>query len=82
MNTELVVALISLAGSAIGSVVGITINARLTSYRLEQLEKKVNQHNNLIDRMYKVEEATEVHDEKFKVINHRIADLEGYHKPD
>ena len=81
MNTEIWVALISLAGSAIGSVVGITINSRLTSYRLEQLEKKVNQHNNLIDRMYKVEEAAEVYDEKFKVMNHRLTDLEDFHKP-
>lgn len=81
MNAEILVALISLAGSALGSLVGITINSRLTTYRLEQLEKKVNQHNNLIDRMYKVEEIAEVHDEKIKVVNHRIDDLEGYHRP-
>lgn len=48
----------------------------LVTYRLEQLEKKVNKHNNLVERMFKVEENIEVHAEKIKVANHRIDDLE------
>ena len=72
----IIVALIGLAGSAIGSILGVIASARLTSYRLEQLEKKVQAHNNLIERTYKLEERTELQEEKIKVANHRIEDLE------
>ena len=48
----------------------------LVTYRLEQLEKKVELHNNLVERMYKVEEQTGIQEEKIKVANHRIDDLE------
>lgn len=77
----IIVALIGLAGSALGSILGVLASARLTSYRLEQLEKKVQAHNNLIERTYKLEERTELQEEKIKVANHRIDDLEGFHKP-
>ena len=73
----IVVALIGLAGSAIGSLVGILTSTKLTSYRLEQLEKRVQAHNNLIERTYKLEERTELQEEKIKVANHRIEDLEN-----
>ncbi|MCI8715088.1 MAG: hypothetical protein HFF67_01720, partial [Oscillospiraceae bacterium] len=53
------VALIGLAGSALGSILGVLASAKLTSYRLEQLEKKVEVHNKVIDRVYKLEERTE-----------------------
>ena len=57
----IIVALIGLAGSALGSILGVLASARLTSYRLEQLEKKVQAHNNLIERTYKLEgQITEV----------------------
>lgn len=48
----------------------------LIAYRIEQLEKKVEAHNNLVVRMYHVEERTELQEEKIKVANHRIDDLE------
>lgn len=70
------VALIGLAGSALGSILGVLASAKLTSYRLEQLEKKVEVHNKVIDRVYKLEERTELQEEKIKVANHRIDDLE------
>ena len=73
----IVVALIGLAGSAVGSLVGILTSSKLTSYRLEQLEKRVQAHNNLIERTYKLEERTELQEEKIKVANHRIEDLEN-----
>ena len=72
----IVVALIGLAGSALGSILGVLASAKLTSYRLEQLEKKVEVHNKVIDRVYKLEERTELQEEKIKVANHRIGDLE------
>lgn len=76
----IVVALIGLAGSALGSILGVLASAKLTSYRLEQLEKKVEVHNQVIDRVYKLEERTELQEEKIKVANHRIDDLEAFHK--
>lgn len=60
---------LALIGTAIGSFSGF----KLTSYRVEQLEKKVDKHNNFASRMPVVEE-------QIKVINHRLTDLEDYHK--
>ena len=72
----IIVALIGLAGSAVGSLCGVLVSSKLTQYRLEQLEKKVEVHNQVIDRVYKLEERTELQEEKIKVANHRIEDLE------
>lgn len=72
----IIVALIGLAGSAIGSIVGVLASAKLTNYRIGQLEKQVEKHNNLVERTYKLEERTELQEEKIKVANHRIEDLE------
>ena len=91
MSDAVMVALIGLAGSGAGAFGGILISSKLTQYRLEQLEKKVESHNNLIDRMYKVEgrvdlveqilgDQDELYKEKIKVANHRIDDLEDFHK--
>lgn len=48
----------------------------MLGYRLEQLEKKQDKHNTLIERTYKLEEEYAIHDEKIRVANHRIDDLE------
>lgn len=48
----------------------------LLEYRLTQLEKKVDKHNNIVERTYKLERHNEVQDEKIKEANHRIEDLE------
>lgn len=76
MQTEIIVALITLFGSGVGAFLGVITSAKLTQYRLEQLEKTVAQHNNLIDRTYQLEEGQKVLEEKVKVANHRIEDLE------
>lgn len=55
MSETIIVALISGLGTIIGSILGIFASARLTNYRLEQLEKKVNLHNNVIERVYELE---------------------------
>ncbi len=72
----IIVALIGLAGSAAGYLGGVLVSSRLTQYRLEELEKKVQAHNSLIERTYRLEERTELQEEKIKVANHRIDDLE------
>ena len=70
MSETVVVASLSLIGTVFGSVIGILTSHKLTVYRIEQLEKKVDKHNNVIERMYQLEE-------KMKVANHRIDDLEN-----
>lgn len=69
---EIIIAVLGFAGSIIGSFGGF----KLISYRVEQLEKKVEKHNGVIDRVYKLEQETAVQDEKIVVANHRIDDLE------
>lgn len=76
MTTEIIVALIAATGGIFGSFIGVISSARLTNYRLSQLEKKVEVHNNLIERMYKVEEKLGIADVKMKVADQRIGDLE------
>lgn len=76
MATEVLVALIGLGGSAIGTFAGVFASAKLTAYRIEQLEKKVDKHNTVIERTYKLEETQAVIQEQIKVANHRITDLE------
>lgn len=65
MTDTVIVAIISLLGTLIGSFGG----TQLVKYRIEQLEKKVEKHNSIVERTYILEE-------KVKVANHRIEDLE------
>ena len=55
MDNTVIVALIALLGTAFGSVAGILTANRLVVYRIEQLEAKVSIHNNLVERVYKLE---------------------------
>ena len=80
MPSEIIIALLSLAGTLLGSLFGILAANKLTNYRIEQLEKKVGEHNNLITRMYAVEKTEALLTEEIKVANHRIEDLEQFHK--
>lgn len=68
MEPEVVAALLSVAGTVLGSLFGVLASSRLTTYRLEQLEAKVNKHNNLIERMTAVEQSV-------KSTHHRIDEL-------
>ena len=77
MESEIIVSLISVLGSAAGTFAGILLNTKLTTYRIEQLEKKVDKHNQVIDRVYKLEQQDAVTQEEIKVANHRISDLEN-----
>ncbi len=90
MSESVLVAIFSLVGTLGGSLLGVIASSKLTTYRIEQLEKKVEKHNNLVERMYHLEEREEVleksleayetlYSEKLKVANHRIDDLERCH---
>ena len=66
MSEVVVVSIISLCGTLIGTFGGIIASTKLTAYRIEQLEKKVEKHNTLVERMYKVEEDIAIINTKFK----------------
>lgn len=70
MESEILVAVLSLFGTLVGSIAGILRSNKLVLYRIEQLENKVEKHNSVIERTFILEE-------QMKVANHRIADLEG-----
>lgn len=73
MSSEILVAILSLAGTLIGTFTGILTSSKLTSYRIQELENKVDKHNNFAQRIPIIEE-------NIKVINHRIDDLERENK--
>ena len=74
--SEVITAALSLVGTLVGTLGGIALSSNLTNYRIEQLEKKVEKHNNLITRTYKLEQEFAVMDERVRVANHGIEDLE------
>ena len=76
MEEGIVVAVIAFARTLLGTAGGIVASSKLTNYRIEQLEKKVDKHNALVERTYRLEETCTVLNEKVKVANHRIDDLE------
>lgn len=76
MSGEVVVALITLLGSAIGTIGGIFATNKMTAYRIEQLEKKVDKHNQVVERMCEAEKNISVISEEIKNVNHRIEELE------
>ena len=55
MSSEIVISLISLVGTFLGMIGGILASQKLVTYRISQLELKVDKHNNLVDRTYKIE---------------------------
>ena len=70
MPAEVITAALSLVGTLVGTLGGIALSSNLTNYRIEQLEKKVAEHNNVVERTYKLEgQMTEV--------QHDIRDLKG-----
>lgn len=85
--TTILSAIISAAAAIVVSIINSNYQHRrllaelekhdeMNAYRIEQLEKKVDKHNNLVERTYRLEEEAHVLDEKVKVANHRIEDLE------
>lgn len=77
MTEGIIIGILSLCGTLAGSYFAQRKSTALIAYRLEQLEHKVALHNNAIERLYKVEKAQEIQEEKIKVANHRIEDLEN-----
>lgn len=80
MESTIIIALISFMGTLIGTFGGIITSNKLTTYRISQLEAKVEKHNKVVERVYILEKDKAVFEEELKVANHRIQDLEEYHK--
>ena len=76
MSDAVIVAILSLLGTLVGSYLANRKSAALIAYRLEQLEEKVNKHNQVVERTYHLEDNDALLEEKIKVANHRIEDLE------
>lgn len=67
MPSEVLVAILSLIGTFIGTIGGILASQKLISYRIGQLENKVDKHNTLIDRMYKIESRVTLLEDEIKI---------------
>lgn len=74
MTSEIIVALLGLAGTLAGSFLGVVTASKLTEFRLKQLEDKVAKHNSVIERTYILEGAV-------TELQHDVKDLKAYHKP-
>ena len=72
-----IVALISLIGTLSGTVGGIVISSKLTNYRLEQVEQKVEKLEALVVKSYKLEEQTTLQNEQIANITKRLDKLEA-----
>ena len=70
MTPDVLTAIFALIGTCVGSLGGIVASNKLTTYRIQQLEKKVEKHNNLVERMTVVEQRS-------KSNTHRIDEMEA-----
>lgn len=70
MSDTIIVAIIGLVGSGLGSLIGVIASSKLTQYRIQKLEEQVNKHNNLVERTYKLEG-------RMDEAEHDIRDLKG-----
>lgn len=70
MSEAVIVALIGLSGSMIGSLIGVLASQKLTQYRLQKLEEKVDKHNSVIERTYKLEG-------RMDEVEHEVRDFKG-----
>ena len=80
MTEAVIVALLSLIGTLFGSLFGILTANKLTNYRIQKLEEKVEKHNKVVERVYQLETLDKVIEEKLEVVNEKIERLE--HTPD
>lgn len=80
MTENIIISIITLVGTMITAYAGIKKFSSLTDYKLSELSKKVEKHNNLVERMYCAEKNVCLLNEKIDVANRRITDLEDVNK--
>lgn len=74
--SNVIVGALALVGTLVGSLAGIRASNKVVDLRLKSLEAKVDKHNHLVERMALVEQNQAVHEERIRVANHRLDDLE------
>lgn len=72
MTAEIIIAILAFIGTCVGTVGGIIASARLTNYRLAQLEEKVGKHNNFAERMPVIEEQIKTIEKRLDVIESKV----------
>ena len=77
MDATIITGSLALVGTLAGTFGGILTSTKLTNYRIEQLERQVEKHNNLMEKVYRLEDQDKLLGEKIDVANHRISDLEA-----
>lgn len=75
MSDPILVAVLSLIGTAIGSIGGILAAQKLVNFRLQELEKKVEKHNNLVERMVEVEARTKGNTRRIEALENKTEHL-------
>lgn len=73
--SEIIVGLLAMLGTIIGSGLSIFANQKLTNYKIDELKKTVEKHNTLVERTYKLEEKSAIIDEKINVIEEKIKEV-------
>ena len=76
MTEAIITGIVAIIVCTINNVYQSSKTQALIEYKIDELSKRVDKHNNLVERTYKLEEQTVLQDEKIKVANKRIADLE------
>lgn len=79
MTEGIIIAIIGFLGTIVGSAIGVITSSKLVNYRLQQLEEKVNKHNNLIERTYELERKESVVEEHIHNLEEEIHDLKEHH---
>lgn len=74
MTETILTSILSLVGTLVGTFGGILVAGKLTTYRIEQLERQVEKHNSVVERTFKLEG-------KVTELQHEVSDLKEYHKP-
>lgn len=76
MTDALITGIVAIIVCTINNIYQSSKTQALIEYKIDELSKRVDKHNNLVERTYKLEEQTVLQGEKIKVANNRIADLE------
>lgn len=77
IDSTIITGVLALVGTLAGTFGGILASTKLTNYRIEKLELQVEKHNNLIERVYRLEDNDRLLDERIKSVDHRVDSLEG-----
>ena len=77
MNVDFLTGVASLIASLVGTFAGIITSAKLTNYQINELKKRVDKHNDVIERTYKLEEHCKYVDERIEKLE---SEVENYEK--